>query len=112
MATIVYLEADDEITSAVGRLRATAESKVGFALPFGSRIATSRINFRLLAREALTRGRELAIIAPDAATRALAASAGLAVFGTVREYEAAAAGGAPASARPTTTPAAPEAAPG
>ncbi len=45
-------------------------------LPAGSRIATSRINFRLLAREARERSRRLAIVAPEASTRALAASAG------------------------------------
>ena len=48
--------------------------------PFGSRVATSRINFRLLAREAQANGRRLDIVAPDASARALAASAGLPVF--------------------------------
>ena len=58
-------------------------------LPFGSRLSTSRINFRLLAREAMVYGRRLDVIAPDASARALAASAGLPVFGSVGEYEAA-----------------------
>ena len=57
-------------------------------LPYGSRVATSRINFRLLAREALTHDKRLSIVAGDAATRALAASAGLPVFASVAEYEA------------------------
>jgi hypothetical protein len=52
-------------------------------------LATSRINFRLLAREAQSRGRRLSIVAGDGATRALAASAGLAVFGSVAEFESA-----------------------
>jgi hypothetical protein len=89
MATIVYLDADDEITSAAARIRTADDARVGLVLPFGSRVATSRINFRLLAREALVTGRRLDIVAPDAAARALAASAGLAVFGSVGEYEAA-----------------------
>ena len=89
MATIVYLDADDEITSAASRIRAADDARVGLVLPFGSRVATSRINFRLLAREALVTGRRLDIVAPDAAARALAASAGLAVFGSVGEYESA-----------------------
>ena len=89
MATIVYLDADDEITSAASRIRAADDARVGPVLPFGSRVATSRINFRLLAREALVTGRRLDIVAPDAAARALAASAGLAVFGSVGEYESA-----------------------
>ena len=89
MATIVYLDVEDEITSAAARIRAAADSRVGLVLPFGSRVATSRINFRLLAREAMSHGRRLDIVAPDASARALAASAGLPVFGSVGEYEAA-----------------------
>jgi hypothetical protein len=89
VATIVYLDADDEITSAAARIRAADDARVGLVLPFGSRVATSRINFRLLAREALVTGRRLDIVAPDQAARALAASAGLAVFGSVGEYESA-----------------------
>ena len=58
-------------------------------IPFGSRVATSRINFRLLAREAMANGKRLDIVAPDASARALAASAGIPVFGSVGEYEAA-----------------------
>ena len=66
MATIVYLDAEDEITSAAAQIRAAADSRVGLVLPFGSRVATSRINFRLLAREAMSHGRRLDIVAPDA----------------------------------------------
>ncbi len=87
MATIVYLDVEDEITSAATRIRNAPESRVGLVLPFGSRLATSRINFRLLAREAMVNGRRLDLIAPDPSARALAASAGLPVFGSVAEYE-------------------------
>ena len=89
MATIVYLDVEDEITSAATRIRTASESRVALVLPFGSRLSTSRINFRLLAREAMVYGRRLDVIAPDASARALAASAGLPVFGSVGEYEAA-----------------------
>src|SRR5262249_49526065 len=89
MATIVYLDAEDEITSAAARIRPAADSRVGLVLPFGSRVATSRINFKLLAREAMSKGRRLDIVAPDASARALAASAGLPVFASVGEYESA-----------------------
>src|SRR6478735_2051195 len=68
-------------------LRRLADPRVGLVIPFGSRVATSRINFRLLAREAMSHGRRLDIVAPDASARALAASAGLPVFASVGEYE-------------------------
>jgi hypothetical protein len=89
VATIVYLDADDEITSAANRIRQADDARVALVIPFGSRVATSRINFKLLAREAMVNGRRLDIVAPDASARALAASAGLPVFGSVGEYEAA-----------------------
>ena len=85
---ILYLDIDDEITSAAARVRAVPGGRVAVVLPYGSRVATSRINFRLLARDALTHEKRLSVIASDAATRALAASAGLPVFATVAEYEA------------------------
>ncbi len=88
MAAIVYLDVDDEITSAVARLRLLKEDRIALVLPHGSRLATSRINFRLLAREAQQRSRRLSIVAPDAAARALAATAGLPVYASTMEYEA------------------------
>jgi hypothetical protein len=90
---VLYLDVDDEITSAAARIRATAGTRVAVVLPHGSRVATSRINFRLLARDAMTNGKRLSIVASDAATRALAASAGLPIFSTVGEYESSTEGG-------------------
>ncbi len=84
---VIYLDIDDEITSAAARVRAAEGRRVAVVLPHGSRVATSRINFRLLARDALTHEKRLSVIAGDPATRALAASAGLPVFATVAEYE-------------------------
>lgn len=100
MAAVVYLDVDDEITSAAARIRSGTEGRVALVVPAGSRLATSRINFRLLAREAQIRDRRLSIVAGDAATRALAASAGLPVFGSVGEYEAALDAPPPASDAP------------
>ena len=70
MATIVYLDTEDEITTAASRIRGAGTPRVGLFVPFGSRVSTSRINFRLLAREALEAGRRLDILAPDASARA------------------------------------------
>ena len=84
---VIYLDIDDEITSAASRIRTAEGSRVAVVLPNGSRVATSRINFRLLARDAQTNGKQLSIVSGDAAARALAASAGLPVFASVSEYE-------------------------
>jgi hypothetical protein len=114
MASIVYLDAGDEITSAAARIRSSHENRVALVVPNGSRLATSRINFRLLAREAQSRGRQLSVVAGDAATRALAASAGLPAFSSVREYEEAEAApgvSQPGSADPASEPTRPRKAP-
>ena len=103
-AAFLYLDVDDEITSAVARIRAATDEKVALVLPYGSRLATSRINFRLLAREAEAQGRGLEIVAADPAARALAAAAGLTVHPTVAALEDAARGELP----PGDTGAAPE----
>src|SRR4029079_2372128 len=86
---IVYLDVDDEITSAAARIRSSASPRVALVVPYGSRIATSRMNFRLLSREALVSNRRLSIVSGDAASRALAASAGLPAFASIAELEGA-----------------------
>src|SRR5512146_206825 len=89
---ILYLDIDDEITSAAARVRSSDARRVALVLPYGSRVATSRINFRLLSRDALINEKQLAVVTADPATRALAASAGLPVFSSVGEYESSFAG--------------------
>jgi hypothetical protein len=84
-----YLDNDDEITDAVARLRNATDEQVVFVVPTGSRIATGRINFKLLNREAAARGLSLAIASPDVQVRAMAASAGVLGLPTAAEAEAA-----------------------
>ena len=88
LSQLVYLGVDDEITSAAARIRATEAEQITLVLPYGSRLATSRINFRLLAREATERGKRLAIVCADGSARALAAAAGLPVHASVAAFEA------------------------
>jgi len=90
---ILYLDADDEITSAAARIRSNEADRLALVLPYGSRLATSRINFRLLAREAAERGKTIEIVAADSSARALAAAAGLPVHPSVAAFEASLAGG-------------------
>jgi hypothetical protein len=84
---IYYLEVDDEITSAAARIRDSSDNRIALVLSGGSRVATSRINFRLLAREAKQRNKRLAIVAADQSVQSVARSADLPVYATVGEYE-------------------------
>jgi len=84
---VYYLDADEEITGAVARLRSASEQQVALVLPGGSRVATSRINFRLLFREAESNGKRLAVVSADASVRSIAVAAGLQAYPTVAAYE-------------------------
>lgn len=85
--TTVYLEPDDEITTAIARLRALTDGEALVIVPPGSRIATSRINFKLLAREANERKLNVAAVSDDPAVRAVAISAGLPTYDTIGAAE-------------------------
>ncbi|MET1231400.1 MAG: hypothetical protein ABWY52_00955, partial [Candidatus Limnocylindrales bacterium] len=87
---VIFLDQDDEITTAIARMRASQDIKVAMVLPPGSRLGTSRINFRLLAREAQELPRQASIVTTEAGVRAIAVSAGLAAYASVAEFEAAA----------------------
>jgi hypothetical protein len=78
-AALLYLEADDEVTTVVRRLRTSTEARVVVVAPGRSRATSSVVALRLLARVAAEEGREIAVVG-DALTRSLAAEAGLAAY--------------------------------
>ena len=67
--------------------RPSGETFIRVGTELGSKVATYRINFRLLAREAQERGKRIEIVSADSSARALASSAGLAVHPSVAAYE-------------------------
>lgn len=85
--SVCYLEVDDEITSAIARIRAVRDGEAIIVVPPGSRIATSRINFKLLAREGAERRLNVAAVSDDPAVRALAISAGLPTYDSIAAAE-------------------------
>ena len=91
----IYLEADDEVTSVVRRLRAAEPGPIVIVAPGRSRATSSVVALRLLGRAAEADGRSLSVVG-DALTRSLAAEAGLPAFGTLDEARRAEGGPAPA----------------
>jgi hypothetical protein len=85
---LIYLEADDEITSVVRRVRTADVPRVVIVAPGRSRATSSAVALRLLARAGEESGREVAIVG-DALTRSLAAEAGLPAFATADEARSA-----------------------
>lgn len=86
--TLLYLEADDEITTVVRRMRAAEPGRVVIVAPGRSRATSSTVALRLLARAAESDARPLAIVG-DALTRSLAAEAGIAAYTSVSDARAA-----------------------
>ena len=96
---LIYLEADDEITSVVRRVRAADAPRVVIVAPGRSRATSSAVALRLIARAGEESEREVAIVG-DALTRSLAAEAGLPAFATVDEARRARPGDAGAAVEP------------
>ena len=80
---LIYLEADDEITSVVRRVRETDAPRIVVVAPGRSRATSSVVALRLLGRAA---GEDRAVVVVgDALTRSLAADAGVQAFASVDE---------------------------
>ncbi|MGQ0608824.1 MAG: hypothetical protein ACT4OQ_10235 [Chloroflexota bacterium] len=79
---LLYLEADDEVTSVVRRLRVADAERVILVVPGRSRATSSVVALRLLARVGEEAGRRVAVVG-DVLTRSLASEAGLEAFVTV-----------------------------
>ncbi|CAN5352623.1 hypothetical protein BH24CHL10_BH24CHL10_05230 [soil metagenome] len=82
--TLIYLEADDEVTSVVRRLRDTKADRIVVVAPGRSRATSSVVALRLLARAAQEAGRGLAVVG-DGLTRSLAAEAGLDSYASIED---------------------------
>ena len=80
--TLIYLEADDEVTSVVRRLRQAQGERVVLVAPGRSRATSSAVALRLMARAGEEVGVTIAV-AGDALTRSLAAEAGLDTYASV-----------------------------
>ena len=81
---VVYLEADDEVTSVVRRLRDAEPGPIVIVAPGRSRATSSVVALRLLGRAAEADGRSLSVVG-DALTRSLAAEAGVPAFGSLED---------------------------
>jgi hypothetical protein len=84
---VCYLEVDDEITSAIARIRGIKDGEAIVVVPSSSRIATSRINFKLLVREGNERRLNMVAVSDEPQVRALAISAGLPAYDSIASAE-------------------------
>lgn len=87
MDEVIYLEPDEEITSVIDKIKNTKASKLGLVVPREATLLQSVVNLRLLAREAQSLGKEIAIVTGDKIGRNLAAQVGLPVYNSIDEQK-------------------------
>ena len=75
----LYLEADEDITSAIDKLAKATGSSVSIVVPKRSALLQSIINLKLLKKAAADNGKELVLVTSDKVASDLAARIGLAV---------------------------------
>src|SRR5260221_4556274 len=87
-ASPIYLDAEEEISELIERLRQTSAADVPVVVPSRSRIGQSRFNFKLLRDYARQFGKRIAIISPEPAIQHLAEENGFDAFADLEGYGA------------------------
>ncbi|TMC45914.1 MAG: hypothetical protein E6J25_01615 [Chloroflexi bacterium] len=116
LAKLLYVEADEEITDLVDRLRdLSLEDEVTFVVPERARALQSPMSFRLLKRYADSYGKRVNLVSGDPRLQAMSLEAGFTAFPSLAAYDHGSEmhnpelGGEPAA--PATTSAVPPASP-
>lgn len=73
----VYVEAEDELSGVMDRLRVAAVDEVALVLPVGSRFGRSRFDFQLLRQFASRMGKRVVIVSSDPSVQRMAEEGGL-----------------------------------
>lgn len=83
----IYLETDEEVTSAIDKIRKSKKKKVAISLPRNAVLGQSIVNLKLLYKEAVALGKVVALVSPDKVTRGLADRVGYPVFETMKSVD-------------------------
>jgi hypothetical protein len=88
LAKLLYVEADEEITDLVDRLRdLSLEDAVTFVVPDRSRALQSPMSFRLLKRYADSYGKHVNVISSDPRLQALSLETGFSAYPSLQAYD-------------------------
>jgi len=85
MEEIIYLEPDEEITSAIDKVKQSKSNNLAIVVPRQATLLQSVVNLKLLAKEANNLGKSIAIVTADKIGRNLAAQVGLTVYDSIRD---------------------------
>jgi len=84
---ILYLEADEEITSVIDKLKGLEAKSIRLVAPKGSTIAQSMVSLKLLKKQAKGQGKVIALVTSDEVGRNLAGQIDLPVYADVKSTE-------------------------
>jgi hypothetical protein len=88
LAKLLYVEADEEITDLVDRLRdLSLEDEVTFVVPERARALQSAMSFRLLKRYADSYGKRVNLVSGDPRLQAMSLEAGFTAFPNLAAYD-------------------------
>jgi hypothetical protein len=88
LAKLLYVEADEEITDLVDRLRdLSLEDEVTFVVPDRARALQSAMSFRLLKRYADSYGKRVNLVSGDARLQAMSLEAGFMAYPSLSAYD-------------------------
>ena len=88
LAKLLYVEADEEITDLVDRLRdLSLEDEVTFVVPERARALQSAMSFRLLKRYADSYGKRVNLVSGDARLQAMSLEAGFTAYPNLASYD-------------------------
>ena len=88
LAKLLYVEADEEITDLVDRLRdLSLEDEVTFVVPERARALQSAMSFRLLKRYADSYGKRVNLVSGDPRLQAMSLEAGFTAFPSMAAYD-------------------------
>ena len=84
---VFYIEADEEITKVIKRMKHSESESVVFVIPRGSSLGQSIVNLKLLKRSSREAKKAIALVTTDSATKNLAEQLEITVFGRVNDAE-------------------------
>lgn len=81
---VIYIEADEEITSIVDRLHKAQSKEVTLVIPRGAVVAQSVMNLKLLQREATNAKKKIGVVTSDPVAASMISQAGIAILDSVK----------------------------
>ena len=85
MDKVIYLDPDEEITSALDKIKNTEDKGIILVVPKGATLLQSLVNLKLLSKRAIDLKKEIALVTSDKIGRNLASLVGFSVYSDIKE---------------------------